>query len=298
MGWRQKKWTEQEIARRVRQLMGAGEHENYKSWLDFRDFSSKGTTSRSYFPELDRIVLCFSNLELASALHAVSRKHFFDLKDQFPLNRDLTRTIARDLGVRHPRYRGTRIECVMTIDLLVTQANGADTWNEVYDCKWSNAAARTRHMEIQAIVKAYCATEGWKHFAITEETFPKNTMMNMEWMRMAMPRIGELEPFAGAFDIWPTRMYLALKDEHIRSARTKVHEFCAAFEKTNGLPLAFGIRLMKQLMNYRLVKFPMTVRRPSFLELSELSLVDAPSYASDLMASPNSVEGHFDVSPA
>lgn len=296
MGWRQKKWDEKEIARRVRLCMGAGERESYKSWLEFRDFSSKGTTSRTYFPELGRVVLSFSNLELAAALFAVRRRNFYDLKDQFPLSRDLTRAIARSLGIRHPRYRGTRIESVMTVDLLLTQTAGGETWHEVYDCKWSTYAQKARHEEIRSIVKAYCEKEGWKYFLITEETFPKNMMNNLEWIRMAMPGLGEQEPFVGAFDIWPTRMYMALQDEVRKQPDTRVHEFCTAFEKANGLLPAFGLRLMKQLMNYRLVDFPLTELRPSFLELRELDIAAQPPCGLDFMGPMTSADGHFDAS--
>ena len=43
-----------------------------------------------------------------------------DIREQYPLDREITQTIAQELKIRHPHYPGTHVPTVMTVDFLLT----------------------------------------------------------------------------------------------------------------------------------------------------------------------------------
>ena len=58
-----------------------------------------------------------------------------DIREQFPLYRDLTRVVAAEMEIRHPRDPHSRVDIVMTTDLLLTCADRTVT---AVSCKSSS----------------------------------------------------------------------------------------------------------------------------------------------------------------
>jgi hypothetical protein len=109
--------TEARIARKQKQKCGTGRGAAYAPWLTVRDVPSTGEAVRLLDPIHRRVMHVLSRLEFGAALDLFWCPDVTEVREQFPLDRDATRTIATAMGVRHPS-NGV-IDIVMTTDFLV-----------------------------------------------------------------------------------------------------------------------------------------------------------------------------------
>lgn len=99
---------------------GAGSGDDYQPWLKVGNVRSRGRKHRMPGIKADRVMHLMSDLERNAVLLLERRDDVVDLREQFPLDRERTRRIATQMGVRHPRDPMTACDIVMTTDLLVT----------------------------------------------------------------------------------------------------------------------------------------------------------------------------------
>jgi hypothetical protein len=181
-------WTNKKILERRKAGYGQGRLENYKPWLNVRDFSSIGTTYRLYSPKLGRPVVLFSNIERNAFLLVESLSRFADFWEQYPLDRRQTVDIARSLGVDHPEFMTTRRPAILTLDGLFTPHDGPP---EVIDCKPKKLLDDCRTMEKLAIRREYANRMGYVYRLFTEESIPRTVVHNLQWIRLSVQRKGE-----------------------------------------------------------------------------------------------------------
>ena len=112
--------TEHRIVAWTRDGRGQGERADYTPWLFTRNVKSRGRKHRMRGILHDRVMHLMSDLERNAVLHFETKAEVVDIREQFPLDREITRAIARSMGVRHPTDPATKVEIVMTTDLLVT----------------------------------------------------------------------------------------------------------------------------------------------------------------------------------
>lgn len=113
--------TEADVERWIAQGYGQGEGALYKPWLTVRDVPSKGRSHRPPCLKSGRELHLLSDREMACFLHAQFSPIVVDIREQFALlPRESTEQIADVMGVRHPRYFGSRANQVMTTDFLLT----------------------------------------------------------------------------------------------------------------------------------------------------------------------------------
>lgn len=275
MGRRQRKWTEELVQERERLGFGQGTGRDYRPWLMYLDFSSRGTMTRMYVHELGRTVLTFSNLELTALLYALRKKGFKGANEQKPVPRERSLDIAHRLGVAHPVYFGTKVAAVVTLDCVCHFELDGKAWVDVYDSAYSHIMDRQRRQELKLINETYCKEEGWNHFWTSEASFPRNVLRSLEWIRLALPVEGEdPQELPGMFNLWPSRLHKRLLELSAspRAACVPVYEACVAFEQEHQLPMAMGLRLLKLLMWNRYIDFDLSARRPWHLPLKALEV--------------------------
>ncbi|PEB48794.1 hypothetical protein CON65_25420 [Bacillus pseudomycoides] len=114
MAKRKNDWTEKKIEKYIKEGRGQGELNNYKPLLTIQNVSSTGNSSRLKGWKTNRRHELLSDLE---------RKYFFimewveeiiDIREQFPLNRELTYKVAEEKGIRHPICTRTETLIVLT----------------------------------------------------------------------------------------------------------------------------------------------------------------------------------------
>lgn len=104
------KWTEAKIQEFKEAKRGEGHGKNYIPWLNRLNFSSSGRCrSTGISPKTGRIHEFFSDVEYHFFLCLERDKSVLDIREQFPLDRELTQEVARMLSITHPTYPVTQV---------------------------------------------------------------------------------------------------------------------------------------------------------------------------------------------
>jgi hypothetical protein len=118
MGKRKYEWNERKIKRFQKEGRGKGAGESYKPWLTVRDLSSVGRSIRVPGRVVDRIHHLLSDHERRAFLVYDYADSVSDIREQYPLDREETKAIAKEAGIVHPADSDCLL--VQTTDLLVT----------------------------------------------------------------------------------------------------------------------------------------------------------------------------------
>src|SRR5690606_29035753 len=117
---------------------------DYKPWIAVTDVSSSGRSRRVWSPKTGRTHHLLSDVEYQLFLALEWSRDVVDIREQYPLDRDVTQEVANSLGIKHPCYTGTNSPIVMTVDFLITRIqNGAEV-EEAYDAKRTEEAEHER----------------------------------------------------------------------------------------------------------------------------------------------------------
>lgn len=237
-------WSEDLIEERLRMGRGQGEGPGYQPWLYVQEFSSRGTQTRIPGLKVRRTHHTFSYLERAFFLIAEFQPEFVDLREQFPMDRGVTLGAAKALGIRHPRYPKTQSPLVMTLDAVVTTREPSGGVRlAAWDVKPARMLRKPRVLEKLSLHKAYCAHVGIQHSLFTEQSYSRQMVRNIDWIRMGISRDEDV----GCDDlgVHPQQML-----ERLAACRRApvMTEFCASYDKACSLEPGTGLRVMKGLL--------------------------------------------------
>lgn len=155
---------------RIREGRGRGAGPSYQPWIKIRDLNSTGTASS--FPDWKhgRMIQLLSQGELWWYLLLRWNDSVSDIREQYPLDIDITTSIARELGFR-PAQNGRKR---MTTDFLVTMTDGS---YKAFSVKADRASVKSsrRMLELQAIESMY-----WKQYDIPWKILYKEDLNAME----------------------------------------------------------------------------------------------------------------------
>ena len=250
MGRGPKTWDEATIERRRLEGRGQGERESYCPWILVTDFSSRGNSRRVHGLKVNRDHHLLSDGEWHMFLLLEWLQEVEDIREQFPLDRDLTQEIAAALGIRHPCYPRTRVPAVLTADLLVTQRRQGKRALAAFNVKLESEAEDPGSMEKLEIQRAYFDGAGIPHHLVFKERLPLTKVRNLEWIRGAEPKQGEIEPYPGHLAEMASRMATDLKH---RNSDAPLAEYCADFDVRCGLEPGTGLRVARLLMQSRVL---------------------------------------------
>lgn len=241
-----KKWTEEVIERYTFDGRGKGEGDKYQPWIRVAEISSLGRSRRPFGLKTGRQHELLSDVEWNLFLLLEYSPDVVDIREQYPLDRDLTREIAASLGIRHPHYPGTHVPTVMTVDFLVTRIKNGKKVLEVFDTKRTDEAEDPRSLEKLEIQRVYMNGKGIPYYLVFHTTFPLQKIHNIEWMRSAQMKEGEVERFPGLFQEAADKMVLDLPYQQKRSV--SLSEYCLNFDHRNGYEPGTGLRAARMLM--------------------------------------------------
>jgi hypothetical protein len=245
MGRRLPKFDAETIAWRIAQGYGQGTGANYKPWLSFGDVSTKGVATRLWSPKLDRPLTFFSNVERNAFFIAESLEGFLDYHEQGPMDVELTLAIARDLGVRHPRYFGTRLPAVLTYDGMLYVAGKRP---QLIDCKHSGYKPTRRDEIAYAIRHEYARRTGCSIIRVTDRSYTWQRIHNLQWIRMSVAAPGKF-PMAGAqIDHWSTKLFVELARALTDCERDSVSNFLDRFSRRHGQDTGIALLCLRRLL--------------------------------------------------
>lgn len=274
MGTGPKRWTEDLIARRFREGRGRGEQAAYTPWLYVQEFSSQGTQTRIPSLVIDRTIHTHSYIEKALYLVHEYEPGLVDYREQYPLDRRVTLGAAQALGIRHPLYPITRVPVVMSIDAVVTRRRVDGSLDvSAWDAKPHAELANRRVVEKLTLHRAYCAHHHMPHHVFTEKSVPKQRIRNIEWLRGAVLKPGEVETVPGLFVTHRASMLRALSTGKLNIS---VRTFCTDFDGAHGFPAGTALRLIKVLAWERVIELD--------LDLEEVELQPVPGLPSPAFA--------------
>lgn len=176
-----------DIERRVSQGHGSGEGGNYSPWLAVRDVPSKGRSHRPYGIKTGREHHLLSDLEYKVFICQEFCSSVVDLREQYPLlPYGLTGEIARAANITHPRCRGTKLDWILTTDLVVTVNVGPTSNDQVQvalSVKYVKDLEDLRTLEKLEIERRFWAYHGVQWYLVTDRSIPPYLFENIEWLR-------------------------------------------------------------------------------------------------------------------
>lgn len=173
---------EQKIARFQKENRGKGHGKDYKPWLTIQDVPSSGRSSRPFSFKTGRHQHFLSDLETGAFYLFQWSDDVIDLREQFPLDRNVTREIAKEMGVAHPVESSTQTEIVMTTDFLIDVRGGNETRLVARSVKPMEELSKVRVLEKQEIERRYWELQGVDWGIITENEIPKQRVSNLRWL--------------------------------------------------------------------------------------------------------------------
>lgn len=239
------KWTEEKIRRMEAEGRGKGTGQNYLPWIQITDFSSRGNSRRVFSQKTRRIHHFLSDVEWHLFLLLEFSDEVTDIREQYPLKREDTISIALERRIKHPTYPGTTIPSVMTCDFLVTRQQNNVSILEAFDCKLTDEAETPRSLEKLEIHRVYFQESDVPHHLVFHSKLPKAKVRNLEWIRSSLPRQGEIEEFQGDYEQHCQRM---LNDIASTTKTIPVSEFCERYDTLSGATPGSGLRAIRILL--------------------------------------------------
>jgi len=214
---------------------GQGVGATWIPWLIECDVpSTHGHMERFVCSKSKRKSLCFSTGELHARMYFDARACVLGVEEQFPLDREKTRRIARTLRIEHPRDPKSRVDIVMTTDLVVRVRDPLKglVWLP-RSCKTHASIIDYNDAEHAEIERIYWAEEGhqWKVITDSERCVPPSLLVNLHTIK-GYRFEPEGQAFEGEFGRKCDGLLAALA---LNSDDISLGEFCARYGTDKGL---------------------------------------------------------------
>lgn len=239
------KWTEEKIARLEREGRGKGSGAEYLPWIFVSDFSSQGKSRRKFSSKSGRHHHLLSDGEHNLFLLLEFSNDVVDIREQFPLERDETRSIAARLNIKHPVYPGTRVTEVMTTDFLVKFNRDGNESLEAFSSKTADDLENPRTLEKLEIERSYYEDLGIPYRLVLDTSLPTNKVKNIYWFRGAVLDDHGLAEYPEEFVELGRRM---LHEFSRAPAKGTLAQFCANFDARVGVQVGTGLLIARALL--------------------------------------------------
>lgn len=247
MGKKQYWNSEAKNRRWIKEGRGQGTGVNYKPWLTVRDVASEGRSHRIFGHITQRTHHLLSDLELATFLLLQWRSTTNDIREQFPLDREVTREISEQLGIRHPTYQG--VDQYMSSDFVV-DCDEKNNPRFVLQVKTSEAFSDSRTIEKLEIERRYWREKGLPFYWVTEKQIPPIVFENIN---LLYNHIGD--------DIDQAELFVQLEvfNKHLRvNENLRVKELCMKLDASYDNETGEALYQIKRLLAQRYFHFDIT----------------------------------------
>jgi TnsA endonuclease N terminal len=267
------KWSEDAIARLQNEGRGKGRGPTYLPWIRVMDMYSDGRSREFYSHKFGREHQLLSDGEWGTYLMLEWAHDVVDVREQFPLPRDITQEIAHDLGIRHQYYPKTHVPFVMTLDFLVTRVRDGKEVLQALNIKTADEledADVVGHLEI---ARATCHGMGIDHHLVASEMLSKTVVTNLGWIRDAQLDKDAIEPFPGFYEDHMSRMS---HDIAARRYDGSLVDYCSEYDRRYGVEPSVGLRVARMLMTTRALRFDFNNPTPELAHMDSYQLSARP----------------------
>lgn len=239
------KWSEEKIAQFEKAGRGKGAGAEYKPWVQVADFSSRGFSRRIFSQKTGRVHHLLSDVEWQLFLLLEFSPTVLDIREQFPLKRVETLSIAAELGIRHPTYPGTNVPTVMTCDFLVIlQEEGDEKVVRAFSCKREGGVDDERDIEKLEIERVCFNRLNVPHHLVFDRSLPKHKIQNLNWCRGATINDEGTYQYDEAFEEHRQRLI----NEISRRPAGSLSQVCASYDLRAGAEPGTGLRVVRSLL--------------------------------------------------
>ncbi len=256
-------FDEQKIQRFLKEGRGTGHSAAYKPWLTIQDISSLGRSSRIHSFKTRREHHLLSDHEAGLFLMLEWSATVVDIREQFPLEREATRRIARELGVPHPRDPHSRVDLVMTTDFLIDAKIDGGIQVHARAVKPADKLDDGRTVQKLEIERRYWQDHGASWALVTDQDLPKQRIRNLRWLHemQSFDRMTAPHP-----DYWQDRCQWFLASLAAVSTDMTIARFIEQLEQSGNFRPDEALTVLRHLVSNKRVAFdlddPFSVRWP------------------------------------
>ncbi|MCU7806010.1 MAG: TnsA endonuclease N-terminal domain-containing protein [Candidatus Thiodiazotropha sp. (ex Lucinoma borealis)] len=258
--------SEAKNQRWIKEGRGRGRGIHYKPWLTVRDLPSEGRSHRVFGHKSQRTHHLFSDLELAVFLLLEWHQETTEIREQFPLQRDITTTLANEHGIRHPRHAA--VDQFMSTDFLV---NSRDEYRPKFalQAKYVSALEDARTIEKLELERRYWAEKDVPWMIVTDREIPRVVFDNINWLYPAQRDEIEAETLINRVEFY---------NHHIQEAlHRSLIDIGKELDTSYDLPPGESMRELRQLLAKRCFSFdifkPFIKLAGSDLKIGDISLI-------------------------
>lgn len=267
---------EDKIARFLKEGRGQGHGADYRPWLTVQDVSSRGRSCRIHSFKTGREHHFLSNIETATFLLLDWSDAVTDIREQFPLNRDETRRIAADMGVRHPIDTESGIDIVMTTDFLVDmRTDNGGSKLLARSAKPASELDNDRTIEKQEIERRYWDSKSTEWGMITDCDLPAQRIKNLRWLHEMKSLEHMTEPYSGYWQDRCNRLLARLSE----AKGITIKRFMQILADTQGFATGDGLTLLRHLAANKVVTFNLDAKLEMNGPIDALTIAVAPNEA-------------------
>jgi hypothetical protein len=137
---------------------------------------------------------------------------------------------------------------VMTTDFMVTFKRAATVSLAAFNAKRAEEADDEVSLLKLEIQREYFARLGCPHHLVYHTQIPAAKVANIDWVRDALLKEGEVEPYPGYFDAMKDRMAADITSQPSKSVLV---DYCTDFDRRFGAERGTGLRVAKMLISSR-----------------------------------------------
>lgn len=248
MGKKQYWNSEAKNARWIKEGRGQGSGKNYKPWLTVRDVASEGRSHRIFGHLTKRTHHLLSDLELATFLLLQWRQSTEDIREQFPLDPEVTKQICRSSGISHPSHSGA--VQYLSSDFVVS---AKEKENPVFaiQVKPVSKLASKRVIEKLEVERRYWLEKDIPWFLVTEKQIPRVVFNNIDWLYTLQQDVTYIEDECRNFE-----QHSKWLQEH---GNLKIIDLCKQLDTAYSLPLGESLYQLRRMLAKRYFHFDITI---------------------------------------
>lgn len=242
---------EDKIIRFLKEGRGQGHGAGYLPWLTVQDVSSIGRSSRIHSHKTGREHHLLSDIETSVFLLYEWSDQVTDIREQFPLDREETRRIADDIGIRHPVYTQSRSEIVMTTDFVIDVSQGSAAIVLARSVKPAGELDKDRTLEKLEIERRYWDAKGVDWGLITEKDFHAQRIKNLRWLHEMQSLEHMSAPYPGYWEDRCNRFLSCLQ----QAATMTNKQFIQHLEGAQGFAMGEALTVIRYLAANKKINF-------------------------------------------
>ena len=186
-----------------------------------------------------------------------------DIREQFPLNREDTLSIAGNKGIKHSIDPKTNVPIVMTTDFVITVSASAGKVQIARTIKPSNELENKRTIDKFEIERAYWESRGVSWGIVTEKEMPMTVIENIEWLHSSYYDIEHMS-------IASLEKYIQLMKPFLNRQNTSIIDVVTEFDAKFHLESGMALEILKHMMARREVQVNLNQKIYTHLYLEDV----------------------------